>query len=232
MDILQSSILLANHDLEFTDLLTAALTKHNFNVISANNGEIAIKKALNEKIDIILLDVMLPKINGFAVLKTIRQYIQTPILMLTSRIDDIDKLVGLEIGADDYLTQPCDLRELVARLRAILRRTQPHNHAVRSPIIASHDLILDRTKRCAFYLDKPLELTNIEFNILEMLLKTPGQVFSKQELTEYALGRKYTIYDRSIDVHISNLRNKLDNNKQDNPVIKTIRGFGYALFSS
>jgi two-component system response regulator CpxR len=147
--------------------------------------------------------------------------------MLTARGDDIDRIVGLEIGADDYLPKPCNPRELVARLRAILRRT--HKTPQHKPILSHQDILLDCSKRTASLHEEVLDLTNAEFNILEMLMKSPGQAYSKEELTEYALGRKFTAYDRSIDVHISNLRNKLGDPTLGEAIIKTVRGFGYML---
>jgi len=226
---MNSNILIVDDDTELTDLITQYLTPEGFNISAAHDGESGIKKALNQTFDVIILDVMLPKRNGFEVLKLIRQHLDTPVLMLTARGDDIDRIVGLEIGADDYLAKPCNPRELVARLRAILRRTQ--KAPVHRPVLEHDNIKVDCAKRIVTLDDKPLELTNTEFNILEMLMKSPGQAFSKEELTEYALGRKYTAYDRSIDVHISNLRNKLGNNAAGEELVKTIRGFGY-LFNA
>ncbi len=222
---MNSSILIIDDDTELTDLLTQYLEPEGFNVICVHDGENGVKKALNINFDAIILDVMLPKLNGFEVLKAIREHSQTPVLMLTARGDDVDRIVGLEIGADDYLPKPCNPRELVARLRAILRRTQ--KAPIHRPLIEEHNILVDCSKRTVTMAGKFLELTNAEFNILEMLIKSPGQAFSKEELTEYALGRKYTAYDRSIDVHISNLRNKLGDNLQGEPILKTVRGFGY-----
>jgi two-component system response regulator CpxR len=219
------SILIVDDDTELTELLVQYLESEGFAVVCAHDGESAVKKALNQVFDAIILDVMLPKLNGFEVLKAIREHLETPVLMLTARGDDIDRIVGLEIGADDYLPKPCNPRELVARLRAILRRTQ--KIPAQRPVIEHHDIVVDCSKRIATQKNQPMDLTNAEFNILEMLIKSPGQAFSKEELTEYALGRKYTAYDRSIDVHISNLRNKLGNNEQGEPLVKTVRGFGY-----
>lgn len=220
-----SNILIVDDDTELTDLLVQYLEPEGFNVICVHDGENAVKKALNQPFDAIILDVMLPKINGFEVLKAIREHLETPVLMLTARGDDIDRIVGLEIGADDYLPKPCNPRELVARLRAILRRTQ--KLPVSRPIIDHQGINVDCSTRMATQEGIPMDLTNAEFNILEMLIKSPGQAFSKEELTEYALGRKYTAYDRSIDVHISNLRNKLGDNQHGEPLVKTVRGFGY-----
>lgn len=222
---MNNSILIVDDDTELTDLLTQYLEPEGFEVICVHDGESAIKKALNQSFDAIILDVMLPKLNGFEVLKALREHLETPVLMLTARGDDIDRIVGLEIGADDYLPKPCNPRELTARLRAILRRTQ--KIPTQRPIIEHQGIIVDCSKRVATQEGDALELTNAEFNILEMLIKSPGQAFSKEELTEYALGRKYTAYDRSIDVHISNLRNKLGDNQEGEPIVKTVRGFGY-----
>jgi two-component system, OmpR family, response regulator CpxR len=222
---MNSNILIVDDDTELTDLLVQYLEPEGFNVYCVHDGENAVKKALNQPFDAIILDVMLPKLNGFEVLKAIREHLETPVLMLTARGDDIDRIVGLEIGADDYLPKPCNPRELVARLRAILRRTQ--KIPTQRPVIDHQGIVVDCSKRLATQHGAPIVLTNAEFNILEMLIKSPGQAFSKEELTEYALGRKYTAYDRSIDVHISNLRNKLGDNQEGEPLVKTVRGFGY-----
>lgn len=222
---MSNHILIVDDDTELTDLLVQYLEPEGFEVVCVHDGENAVKKALNQPFDAIILDVMLPKLNGFEVLKAIREHLETPVLMLTARGDDIDRIVGLEIGADDYLPKPCNPRELVARLRAILRRTQ--KIPAQRPIIEHQGILVDCSKRIATQHGEVLELTNAEFNILEMLIKSPGQAFSKEELTEYALGRKYTAYDRSIDVHISNLRNKLGDNEEGEPIIKIVRGFGY-----
>ncbi|MCC5014976.1 MULTISPECIES: two-component system response regulator CpxR [Legionella] len=222
---MNNNILIVDDDTELTDLLVQYLEPEGFHVVCVHDGESAVKKALNQAFDAIILDVMLPKLNGFEVLKAIREHLQTPVLMLTARGDDIDRIVGLEIGADDYLPKPCNPRELVARLRAILRRTQ--KIPTQRPIIEHQGILVDCSKRLATHNGEPMDLTNAEFNILEMLIKSPGQAFSKEELTEYALGRKYTAYDRSIDVHISNLRNKLGDNQAGEPFVKTVRGFGY-----
>ncbi|MFY7697744.1 MAG: two-component system response regulator CpxR [Legionella sp.] len=226
---MKNSVLVVDDDIELTTLLQEYLEPEGFVVTAVHEGQHAIKMALNITFDAIILDVMLPTLNGFEVLKAIREHFDTPILMLTARGDDIDRIVGLEIGADDYLAKPCNPRELLARLRAILRRTK--KVPASRPTIEYQDIHIDCAKRIVTIADDPLELTNAEFNILEMLMKSPGQAFSKEELTQYALGRKYTAYDRSIDVHISNLRNKLGNNQCGEELIKTIRGFGY-LFNA
>lgn len=221
------SILIADEHTSITDPLAHCLQQEGYHVSTVHDGNTALKKALNLSFDAIILDVLLPELNGFELLRTLRQHSNTPVILLTALNDNIDRLVGLEIGADDYLTKPCNPHELIARLRALLRRT--HNAPTYKSTIEHHQFQVDCAKREALINGKTLELTNAEFNILEMLIKSPGQAFSKEELTEYALGRKYTAYDRSIDVHISNLRNKLGDHSTKNPWIKTVRGFGYLL---
>lgn len=223
------SILVIDNDTELTDLLSQYLGQEGFDVRCAHDGEQGLKIALNAHFDAIVLDVILPKINGFSVLKTLREHKDTPVLVLTSKSNEVDRIVGLEIGADDYLIKPFNARELVARLHTVLRRIQ--NVTAQKQILEAHGIVLDSAKRIAKKEGIALELTNTEFNILEMLIKSPGQAFSKEELTAYALGRKYTAFDRSIDVHISNLRNKLGNTHHGEEILKTVRGFGY-LFSA
>lgn len=220
-----NKILIVDDDVELTDLLQQFIEPEGFILTTAHDGETGVKKALNQSFDAIILDIMLPKLSGFEVLKQIREHSDTPILMLTARGDDIDRIVGLEIGADDYLSKPCNPRELIARLRAILRRSQ--KVPTHKPVIEYSDVFVDCSKRFVKVNNNEIELTNAEFNILEMLIKSPGQAFSKEELTEYALGRKFTAFDRSIDVHISKLRNKLGQNLDNEDWIKTVRGFGY-----
>lgn len=222
---MKSTILIIDADKDLADSLASYLESEGFHAECAYDGEMGEKKVLNQNVDAIVLEVLLPKRNGFEVLKTIRKHTEIPVLMLSSRTAEVDSMVGFELGADEYLVKPCSLRELLARLRAILRRTK--KAPTQRPVIERNHLILDCSKRHLIFHGQPLELTNAEFNILEMLIKSPGQAFSKEELTEYALGRKYTAFDRSIDVHISNLRNKLGNNHEGEALVKTVRGFGY-----
>lgn len=219
---MSTTLLVADADVEFTQLLAHYLEPEGFKLTAVHDGELACKKVLNQTFDAIILDITLPKKNGFIVIKTLREYQQTPVMIVSAREDDIDRIVGIEIGADDYLLKPCNPRELLARLRRLLSRSQKIPPI--RPMLENSDLQLDCAKRTLSFSGTHIELTQTEFNILEMLMKSPGQAFSKEELTEYALGRKFGPYDRSIDVHISNLRNKLGNEK-----IKTVRGFGYLL---
>ena len=220
-----TNILIIDEDTEFSEHLVKHLKPEGFEVTCVHDGEQGLKRALNQPFDAIILDVLLPKFNGFELLKSIRVHLSIPIIILSARHDDVDHLVGLHMGADDYVTKPCNPHEVIARLHAILRRVQ--NIPVHKPVIEKQAIVVDCNKRLATMAGEELVLTNAEFKILEMLIKSPGQAFSKEELTEYALGRKYTAYDRSIDVHISNLRNKLGNNASGEDIVKTVRGFGY-----
>ena len=220
-------VLVIDSDTALTPILSHYLTQEEFHVRCAYDGETGLKIALNQPFDAIILEVLLPKKNGFDVLTALREHTQTPVIFLTAREDDIDRLIGLDLGADDYLLKPCNPLELIARLRAILRRTEHTLPTPQRSLITYREINVDCSCRLATIHGKTLDLTNTEFNILEILIKSPAQAFSKEELTEYALGRKFTAYDRSIDVHISNLRNKLGENSDDEPWIKTVRGFGY-----
>lgn len=221
-----NQILIIDDDVELCDLLSKYLANEEFKVHCCHDGKVGIKTALSQDFQAIVLDVMLPQMNGFEVLKKLREKSQVPVLMLTARGDDIDRIVGLEIGADDYLRKPCNPRELVARLRAIIRRAD-NISSTSTKVIEIGELSVDSSKRSVTLDGEQLELTNAEYNIIQLLTRSPGQAFSKEELTEHALGRKYTAFDRSIDVHISNLRNKLGNNSAGVARIKTVRGFGY-----
>lgn len=218
-------ILIIDDDTELCNLLAKYLSSEGFKVSCCHNGKEGIAICLSQEFQAIILDVMLPNINGFEVLKKIRERSQVPVLMLTARGDDIDRIVGLEIGADDYLAKPCNPRELVARLRSIIRRSE--NKEPQEQIYTIDELVIDSNKRSVTLSGQLLELTNAEYNIIQLLSRSPGQAYSKEELTEHALSRKYTAFDRSIDVHISNLRQKLGNNQNGRPRIKTVRGFGY-----
>lgn len=229
---MNKQILVIDNDPIICMQLTKYLELEGFQVHIAPNGELGIKMALNHTFDAIILEILLPKKNGFRVLETVRNHTTIPILFLTAREGDVDKLLALENGADDFLLKPCDPAELIARLRAILRRMNQNTSNNIKRLIEFSGIAVDCGKRTVMIQDKPLELTNTEFNILEILIKSPGHAFSKEELTEFAIGRKFTAYDRSIDVHISNLRNKLGDNPDDEPWIKTVRGFGYLFNGS
>ena len=223
-------LLLIDDDRELCQLLNEYLTAEGFDVDMAHDGEYALNCIHARPYSAIVLDVMLPKRSGFDVLKEVRQHYTTPVLMLTAKGDTIDRVVGLEIGADDYLPKPCDPRELVARLRAVLRRAT-HSAQVQgtTETLQVEDLRLHLGSRGAHWHDNDVPLTGTEFSVLELLVRKAGQVISKDELTEQALNRKLTPYDRSIDVHVSNIRKKLTAAGANREMIINVRGAGYML---
>jgi two-component system response regulator CpxR len=221
-------ILLADDDVELCELLSEYLADEGFSVDAVHDGESAVESGAAGTHAVIVLDVMMPRLNGFDALRELRKLTQTPVLMLTARGDDVDRIVGLEMGADDYLPKPCNPRELVARLRAILRRARPWPSPEGvSETLGAGDLVLRPETREAFLAELPLSLTSAEFNVIEALVRSAGRVVSKEELSEQALGRKLERYDRSIDVHVSNLRKKLGSGADGKTRIKTVRGRGY-----
>ncbi len=228
----QNQILLVDDDKTLVSLLSQYLERENFTVCAVHNGQAAVDLVQhNEQFCVIVLDIMMPKLNGLEVLQILRQRVNTPILMLTGRGDELDRIIGLEMGADDYLEKPCNPRELLARIRAVLRRSRlqsptPENHS--EPIVL-HDLTLDINKREFFYKETLVKLTGAEFNVLSLLMQAAGRAISKQDLTRQVLHREMTAYDRSIDVHVSRLRKKLEiaSGQEKIDYIKTIRGEGY-----
>lgn len=225
-----NQLLLIDDDSELCAMLAEYLAAEDFSVDMAHDGTAGLKLARLQSYDAIILDVMLPGLNGFDVLRELRQqHIQTPVLMLTARGDDIDSIVGLELGADDYLPKPCNPRVLVARLRAILRRHQPgtSDHGEFSEPLSIGDLVLEPGARSARLRDIPLTLTSTEYSILEILVRKAGMIVSKETLSEQALGRPMTRYDRSIDMHVSSLRKKLGTLNDRQSPIQTVRGQGY-----
>jgi len=226
---MQKRILIIDDDTGLCELLGSYLSSEGFDIDSTHDGAEGAARALAGDYALIVLDVMLPTLNGFEVLRRIRQSSQVPVLMLTARGDEIDRIVGLEMGADDYLPKPFNPRELVARLRAIQRRTLaplPAGEA-KPDTLEVGDVTLDlgtRTVRCA---GAPVELTSLEFSVFEALLRLAGTVVSREDLTRQALGRAFGSYDRSIDVHVSSLRKKLGPGAGGEDRIKSVRGIGY-----
>jgi DNA-binding response OmpR family regulator len=223
-----SRILLVDDDTELTDMLSQYLANEGFTVDSAHDGETALTKARSGRFDLLVLDVMLPGKNGFDVLRELRLQSLLPVLMLTARDEDIDSVVGLELGADDYLPKPCNPRVLVARIRAILRRAGGNGPEHKAPqTLTVGDVELHTGTRSVLCAGRPLTLTSTEYSVLEVLLREAGQAVSKTELSERALGRKLTRYDRSLDMHVSSLRKKLGGLAGGEERIKTVRGIGY-----
>ncbi len=216
-------ILLIDDDVELCSLLTEYLGREGFPVESAHDGNRGLARALAGDGDLVVLDVMMPGLDGFEVLRRIRRESRVPVLMLTARGEDVDRIVGLETGADDYLPKPFNPRELAARIRAIMRRIEP-----RSPDSASrlevNGVRLDAAAREVSVGGSPVEMTTFEFDILEFFMRAAGRVVSRDDLMEHLYSRKATAFDRSVDMHVSHLRKKLE---KDRVIIKTVRGVGY-----
>jgi len=217
--------LLIDDDAELCALLGEFLKREGFTVECEHEGNRGLERAGQPGVDLVVLDVMLPGIDGFEILRRLRTHSKVPVIMLTARGEDVDRIVGLEIGADDYLAKPFNPRELAARIRAILRRyeARPAAPAAR---IEVNGIALDPASREVYSGGKPIELTTFEFDILEMLMRSAGRVLSRDALMENFYNRKATPFDRSIDMHISHLRKKLE---RGDSIIKTIRGVGYQL---
>jgi two-component system response regulator CpxR len=205
-------ILVIDDDVELCHLVGEYLRAEGFSIECVHDGESGLKKATAGEYLLAVLDVMLPGINGFEVLRRIRATSRLPVLLLTARGEDVDRIVGLEIGADDYLPKPFNPRELVARIRAVLRRTRADGSGAAT-----------RTVRLE---GKPVELTSVEFNLLEVLLREAGRVVPRERLVNAVLSRKFSPFDRSIDMHVSKVRKKLGDTDNDEH-IKTVRGVGY-----
>jgi len=218
-------ILVIDDDHELCELVTEYVSAEGFDVDAVHDGEAGLREALAGDYALLLLDVMLPGANGFEVLRRLRTRSSTPVIMLTARGDDVDRIVGLEMGADDYLPKPFNPRELVARIRAILRRadTIPEGR----PVMEIGDVRLDSGARTVTVGAEELRLTAVEFEVLERLLRAAGSVVSRDQLTRDVLDREYSALDRAIDMHVSNLRKKLGSRYQGTERIKTVRGVGY-----
>tara|TARA_Y100000768_G_scaffold380745_1_gene358314 strand:- start:136 stop:837 length:702 start_codon:yes stop_codon:yes gene_type:complete len=225
-------ILLIDDDVELGNLLSDFLSHHKIDLETTNSGEDGLElleqyqTSKNSSFDLIILDIMLPGISGLEVLKEIRKENNIPIIMLTASGEDHDRILGLELGADDYLPKPFNSQELVARVKAILRRSNNHHNDSNDRFGAVR---ISQENRKAYYSDKDLNLTGTEFEILCCLTISQGETVSKDKLSEEALGRQFIPYDRSIDTHISNLRAKLKNKGAPNDLIYSKRGIGYAL---
>ena len=233
-DLVAEKILVIDDDAELCELVGEYLESEGFEIDAEGSGDHGADRALENDYDLIILDVMLPGINGFEALRRIRAKSDVPVLMLTARGDDVDRIVGLEIGADDYLPKPFNPRELVARIHAILRRSRARAGADEPPPaekVTVGDVKLDTGSRTVTREGIPVRLTAMEFDVLEVLLRNAGRVVGRESLVEQVLGRQYSPYDRSIDVHVSNLRKKLGHKVDGMERIKSVRQVGY-LYSS
>ncbi|GAC16081.1 response regulator transcription factor [Aliiglaciecola lipolytica] len=221
------SLLIIDDDIELCNLLVEYLAPQGYDIDLANDGETGLQKAIGQKhYDLILLDVMLPEIDGFEVLKRLRTSHLTPVLMLTAKGDDFDKIFGLELGADDYLPKPFNHRELSARIKAIVRRMDYLPSSSSQQRLQIENVALNPNTQSVECSGKALDLTATEFLILHLLMINAGQIVSKNDISEKVLGRKLMAFDRSIDMHVSNIRRKLMQHSKDEK-IKTVRGTGY-----
>lgn len=221
-----ASILIADDDREFCALLTEYLSGQGFAVSCVHDGQAAINKLTRQEFSVLVLDIMMPGMDGLDTLRHLRQHNHpVPVIMLTARGEDIDRIVGLELGADDYLAKPANPRELLARVRAILRRTQPAPDP--EEILEIGDLVADAGRRSLLRNGEAIDLTSAEFDVCRALLRHAGTVMSKDRLSEEGLGRRLGNYDRSLDMHISKLRRKLGPLPDGSERIKTVRNRGY-----
>lgn len=222
-------VLIVDDDIELCSLVGEYLASEGFRVESVHDGETGLQRASNGNYLMVILDVMLPGMSGFDVLRRLRASSRIPVLLLTARGEDVDRIVGLEIGADDYLPKPFNPRELVARIRAVLRRTGSERRVGVAPppeILRIGDIELDPATRTVKHAGESVDLTSVEFNLLEVLLREAGRVVTREELVSSVLSRKFSPFDRSIDMHVSKVRKKLGDS-DDGEHIKTVRGVGY-----
>jgi two-component system response regulator CpxR len=219
-------ILIVDDDEELAGLLSELLTREGFRVDMQHDGVKGLNTALGGGYDLMVLDVMLPGMDGFEILRRVRRESRLPVLMLTARGEDEDRIIGLELGAGDYLPKPFNTRELVARVRAIMRRLEERRPGQKFEV---NGISIDPGTRDVTRNGQPVEVTTFEFDILETLMRAAGRVVSRDDLMEELYGRKATPFDRSVDMHISHLRKKLESDK---PLIKTVRGVGYQFVRS
>ena len=220
-------LLVVDDDRELCDLVARFLRGEGFDVDCVLDGGAGAERALSGTYRLVLLDVMLGRTNGFDVLRRIRAASAIPVVMLTAKGDALDRIVGLEIGADDYLPKPFNPQELAARVRAVLRRTAPDPHRSTRPVIAVDDLEIDARARTARLASARLDLTTVEFDLLDTLLRSAGRVIPRDEMVRTVLRREFSPFDRSIDTHVSNLRRKLGRASDGGERIKGVRGIGY-----
>lgn len=221
-------VLIIDDDEELCELVSEYLTVEGFETTCVHDGQSGLDRARSGEFDMAILDVMLPKMNGFDVLRKLREDSDVPVLMLTARGDDMERIVGLEIGADDYLPKPFNPRELVARLRAILRRVSSDDENGSVPEkVQVDDLEISTTSRSAKLDGTEVGLTSVEFDLLVYLVRQAGKIVKKEDLSENVMERSLSPYDRSLDMHISNLRKKLGHRNDGSDRIKTVRSVGY-----
>ena len=222
-----STILLVDDEDAIQKLLTFPLEREGFRVVAARDGEEALERFAAEPFDLVVLDVMLPKLDGLEVCRRLRSQSSVPIIMLTARDDELDKVIGLELGADDYITKPFSIREFRSRVRALLRRAAAPHAAARNDVITVDGLSIDVAKRSVELRGAPVALTYVEFELLRTLASNPGRVYSRQALLQALWGGSEYREPRTIDVHVRHLREKLERDPRDPEFIFTVRGAGY-----
>jgi DNA-binding response OmpR family regulator len=220
-----AKILVVDDEKRLVALVEAYLKQEGYGVLTASNGQEALHLARQEKPDLILLDIMMPEMDGFEFIQAHRRERDTPIILLTARVEEEDHVIGLELGADDYVTKPFRPRELVARVRAVLRRTG--KGSLPMEVLRVGEVTLDREGHLVKVADKQVDLTPSEFDLLSALMSTPGRVFSRMELLDRIQGVAYEGYERTIDVHVKNLRSKLEADTRNPRYIETVYGIGY-----
>ncbi len=228
---MEYKVLAADDETELLDALELYTERENIQLIKADNGITALDLFRSEKPHLVLLDIMMPGLDGFAVLKKIREESKIPAIMLTARGEDYDKILGLELGADDYITKPYNPMVVVARIKAQLRRNYDYkdNNAAESKEIKCFDIILNKDEGIVTKGGKAAELTKTEFLILELLMQNRGRIFTKQQIFDYAWDSGYIADDNTVMVHISNLRAKIEDNPKTPKILKTIKGLGYKI---
>ena len=222
-------ILVVDDEVQIVRVLRGYLEKAGFAVLTANDGREGLRLARQERPDLVILDLMLPGMDGLDVCRALRKDSELPIIMLTARVEETDRLIGLELGADDYVTKPFSPREVVARVRAVLRRTRPDAPRAQDEVLHLGELHLDTARRMLAAGQRQVELTPSEFEILRVMLSSPGRVFSRAQLLEAAQGVTYEGYERTIDTHIKNLRHKIEEHPRRPRYLLTVHGVGYKI---
>ncbi len=219
------TILVVDDEVKLRQMIRLYLEQENYRVVEAGNGREALYVAREAKPDLIILDLMMPEMSGNEFMRIFSKEAEVPVIMLTARVEDQDKILGLELGADDYVTKPFNVRELTARVRAVLRRGQ--RAAAEAELLRAADIILDRAKMTVSVAGREVDLTRSEFELLALLMSSPGRVFSRLDLLDRMSGDAYEGYERTIDVHIRNLRSKIETDPKHPRYVETVYGMGY-----
>ncbi|MCC6169339.1 MAG: response regulator transcription factor [Caldilineaceae bacterium] len=223
------TIMVVDDEARLRNMLRVYLEQEGYGVVEAANGREAIYVARAEKPDLIILDLMMPEMSGYEFVRSYGKEAATPVIMLTAKIEDQDKVLGLELGADDYVTKPFNVRELIARVRAVLRRA--HKSTAEPDVLRAADIVLDRTGATVKVAERYVDLTRSEFELLATLMAAPGQIFSRLDLLDRMSGEAYEGYERTIDVHIRNLRTKIEPDPRHPKYVETVYGMGYRFAS-